>query len=321
MSQTEKQFLQLIANFDSVDEEKMIVKNIVASDGELNRHGETVNPDGWDLKNFKQNPIILINHDYTVQNAVGMAKGVKVVDGKLMLGSVEFSKTNPLAVLTFNLIKEGILKTVSVGYIVTKWGSDEDKYSIMKQELLETSFVVVPANPRAMLTQNQIDALDQLEAATKPVTDAVDAVVAEAGKQAADNFDKAAQQALTEVAPTKTPEEIAAEEQAAAEAKAKEEAADKLKAEEARIQSLIDALAASPAFMDGLTKVIEIKVAEAVKTMVDSNINVESDEDTVEDPKTLALTALVQELRATNQSTGKALRAFNLLTASKPKES
>ena len=48
MEQLEKKYLKYITSFKAIDEEKMIVRNVVASDGLEDRHGDTVNPDGWD---------------------------------------------------------------------------------------------------------------------------------------------------------------------------------------------------------------------------------------------------------------------------------
>ena len=37
--------------------------DFVISDGSLDRHGTRINPKGWDLRNFKKNPIALFGHD------------------------------------------------------------------------------------------------------------------------------------------------------------------------------------------------------------------------------------------------------------------
>ena len=60
-----------------------------------------------------------------------------------------FSKTNPLGVLARNLYQEGMLKSVSVGFIPTQRNQNDYKI-IEKAELLEVSFVAVPCNPEAI---------------------------------------------------------------------------------------------------------------------------------------------------------------------------
>ena len=295
MKNSEKQFLKLITKFDSVDEEKMIVYNVVASNGDLNRNGESVNPDGWDLKNFKANPIILVDHDYSVEKAVGIAKGVKVVDGELVFKSVEFSQTNPLARLTFNLIKEGILKTVSAGYIVHQWGGENDKYSIMKQELLETSWVVVPANPKAM-TKNQIDSLNELKKsidAIKPKHDEADSEPKEPEEE-----------------PVTEPE--------------KHDEPEKLEVTRELFEGMSKRFEAIEQALAEIDSKVDAKISEAIKTLIDTQTNIESDEDALHSQSDSALTVLhdvAQELRELNQASGKALHAFRLLTTSKQKES
>ncbi len=40
---------------------------VVASTGTTDRHGERVRQDGWELDNYKKNPVILVNHSYRVE--------------------------------------------------------------------------------------------------------------------------------------------------------------------------------------------------------------------------------------------------------------
>lgn len=59
----------------------------VASTEKADRDGEVIKQDGWDLKNFKANPVILAAHNYH-DFPIGKATNVKVVDNKLTFKSL-----------------------------------------------------------------------------------------------------------------------------------------------------------------------------------------------------------------------------------------
>ena len=66
------------------------------------------------------------------------------------------SKSNPLGVLLADLYDEGMVKTVSVGFI-PKQRQEDNRRIITSAELLELSFVAVPCNPNALsLDQKQL---------------------------------------------------------------------------------------------------------------------------------------------------------------------
>jgi len=131
-----------------VDEDKDWMFDVVATTEDIDRDGEIIKVKWRDIKNWEKNPVILANHQYTIETIIW--KGVKFYtsDGvKRMKGY--FSKTNPLGVLARNLYNEGMLKTVSVWFMV-KERDMNDRLIITKAELLEVSFVAVPCNPNAV---------------------------------------------------------------------------------------------------------------------------------------------------------------------------
>ncbi len=132
---------------------------VVASTEDIDRDGEKILIDAWDLKNYKKSPVILCCHNwYSVEDVIGKAINIKQEGKKLIIEWV-FSKTNPKAILVKNLYDEGILKTVSVGFIP----KEREWNTITKAELLELSFVPIPANPNA-LTDEQKALIKKLEA-------------------------------------------------------------------------------------------------------------------------------------------------------------
>ena len=121
---------------------------VVASDETVDRSGETIKIDSWDLKNYMKNPIILFGHDYrSLDSIAGKATNVYVEKNQLIVEGV-FAWTEPAQMLR-QLYDEGIMKTVSVGFIAKKRDPNNPKI-ITEAELLELSFVPVPCNPNAL---------------------------------------------------------------------------------------------------------------------------------------------------------------------------
>jgi len=119
---------------------------VIASTDVLDREGERIDQSGWELDNYKKNPVILWGHDIFAL-PIGKATDIKVEDGSLIMsGEFASKEANPMAEQVRLLFDEGILKTVSVGFIPKEREGD----TIIKAELLEVSFVPVPANPDAL---------------------------------------------------------------------------------------------------------------------------------------------------------------------------
>lgn len=133
---------------------------IVGSTPAVDRDGEVIDVNGWQLKNYKKNPVVLPAHDYR-QPAIGRAKSVRVKDGKLIF-KIEFPPegVNPLADIYRKLYKLGFMKASSVGFIPLEWKDGDPQKGIRriytKTELLELSLVSVPANPEALAVDKGI---------------------------------------------------------------------------------------------------------------------------------------------------------------------
>ena len=129
---------------------------ITGSTGAVDRDNEVLDPNGWDLKNYKKNPVILPAHSYS-SPAIARAKSVRVKDGKLNF-RIEFPPEGiyPLADTYRGLYKNGFQQASSVGFIPTEWKIGENpkdpSRTYTKQELIELSLVAVPSNPEALTT-------------------------------------------------------------------------------------------------------------------------------------------------------------------------
>ncbi len=120
----------------------------IASTEAVDRDGEVILQKGWDLENFKRNPVLLVGHNYQ-EFPIGKATDIRIEDGKLVFNAI-FSKATEKAKEAYELVREGILNSFSVGFIPRDWDSKDSKI-ITKAELLEISLVPVPANPEAIV--------------------------------------------------------------------------------------------------------------------------------------------------------------------------
>jgi HK97 family phage prohead protease len=129
---------------------------MIGSTESLDRDGESIALDAWDIKQFKKNPIILPQHNYS-RPAIGKAKDVRIKDGALVF-KIEFPEdgVNPEADTYRKLYKAGFMNASSVGFIPKTWEDGDGKKTpfrkFTKVELLELSLVSVPSNPTALMT-------------------------------------------------------------------------------------------------------------------------------------------------------------------------
>jgi len=127
----------------------------IFSDGTVDRSGDSINPDGWQVDSFMKNPVALWAHDSTSM-PIGRASNISVSGGKLR-GDIEFMprEINELADNVYQAVKGGWLKAVSVGFVPLNWSYSKEKdrpfgIDFNKQELLEVSVCPVPCNPNAL---------------------------------------------------------------------------------------------------------------------------------------------------------------------------
>jgi HK97 family phage prohead protease len=120
---------------------------VVMSKEVTDRDGEIISIAGIDTTNFAKNPVVLDSHrmNTTVFDILGKVIDIqKTVDS--LIGVIEFSDT-PQGQMAKRLVDQGILKTLSIGFIPKTYEGNV----IMNSELLEVSFVAVPSNPEAMV--------------------------------------------------------------------------------------------------------------------------------------------------------------------------
>ena len=161
------------------DEEKSENKiRIVASDESVDRDGDIIRAKGWKIDNYIKNPVMLTSHNWR-GDVVAKVNNVFVDGDKLVIDGIEFAETDEGKKYKY-LVENGFIKTVSVGFMPTKvfFTGDNEQIEEMKSldeewvnknaeklikarrviweaELLEVSFVPIPANPNAMIIMAQ----------------------------------------------------------------------------------------------------------------------------------------------------------------------
>lgn len=132
----------------TIKEKKADEFTAVASSSVVDRQGESIDQKGWDLKNFKTNPILLWMHDHT--KPLGKATRVwldRTGSEPVLKFKGVISTATDWGKAAKQLMDEGILNSFSVGFRAM----DIDDNTITKAELFEISLVTVPANPQARL--------------------------------------------------------------------------------------------------------------------------------------------------------------------------
>tara|TARA_R110000822_G_scaffold155168_1_gene294961 strand:- start:3427 stop:4005 length:579 start_codon:yes stop_codon:yes gene_type:complete len=124
--------------------------DFVLSDESVDRMGDVIRADGWDLRQFKANPIALFGHSH--DQILGVWENVRI-EGKKLMGSLRLAKpgTSPLIDTVRSLLEQKILKSVSVGFQpIEATPRKSGGYDFTKSALHEVSVVAVPANPNAL---------------------------------------------------------------------------------------------------------------------------------------------------------------------------
>ena len=132
-----------------------------ASTNALDRAGDIIEAQAWTkggLENFKQNPILLFNHDYN--RPIGRATSLEVTDKGLEITG----RISKAAGDIKDLVKDGVLGAFSVGFKVkdADYMTETDGYKIKDAELFEVSVVSIPCNQGATFgLSKSFDSIDE----------------------------------------------------------------------------------------------------------------------------------------------------------------
>ena len=141
----------------------------IASTEEVASDGLIIAAEGWDLKRFKSNPLVLWAHDWFGNRPpIGKADASIDKEARVLRAEVTFDQGDPFAVDIERKYREGFLNAVSVGFDIKElngkaitdpgaWVPAEGgKLNVVtKSELLEISAVPIPADPKALAERQQ----------------------------------------------------------------------------------------------------------------------------------------------------------------------
>jgi phage head maturation protease len=206
--------MQLKGLFEGVTEKKTVggqtIFKGVATSLALDRHKEVVVPKGADLSNFMESPVLLSQHEHR-EAPIGMITSIEPGEEDIKFEFC-FDEQDPDAVVLMNKVKNGFMRTFSIGFLPTKWVEqdalvdetgkmlesveldvgDESKYKLdlsrykatprrvyTQWEMLEISLVSVPANPEAHVRMMAKELMENFEDADPAVKSFVEEEVNE----------------------------------------------------------------------------------------------------------------------------------------------
>lgn len=124
----------------------------VVSTGALDAHGERINVDGINTKEYMKNPVVLWGHD---SFNLPIAKTTKIwKEGGKLMARAKFYLKDQFASKVYNYILDGYLQACSIGGGVEAWGNDG--ITIDKLNMKEFSVVSIPANGEALVASKSL---------------------------------------------------------------------------------------------------------------------------------------------------------------------
>lgn len=120
----------------------------------VDRVKDVVFIDGIDITSYKENPVILFNHDTSKPIGYCVKGSIKKINGQL-IGTIElverdFPNTGEHADMAWQFLQKGVLGC-SIGFIPRKWKSNAlGGYDLEEIDLTEISVVATPCNPEAL---------------------------------------------------------------------------------------------------------------------------------------------------------------------------
>lgn len=130
---------------------------------DVDRDGDTIKVRGWDVKNFRKNPVVLFGHNsrepsIAKATKVGKSDGALTAEAEFLPPDIADHDHVRFSDMVFQMLKQKFLRATSVGFRPLEFKRPDEEENrgpfgvdFIKQELLEFSVVPVPANPEALI--------------------------------------------------------------------------------------------------------------------------------------------------------------------------
>jgi hypothetical protein len=163
--QTEDPMIRKYYNLDPIksieDTADGLTVDFVITTNTADRVNDKIDADGWELDNYRKNPVVLWAHDYS-QPPVAKSLSETVLPNKLM-SKAQFAPRglSDFGYMVGQMYAKGFMNAVSVGFRALEWAFSTDKDRIggidfTWQELMEYSTVPVPCNPEALMAAKSV---------------------------------------------------------------------------------------------------------------------------------------------------------------------
>lgn len=123
----------------------------VASTEGVARDGLVIEAAGWELDNYRRNPVVLWGHDYRGRLPIGRSE--PFIDGPRLMADITFDPGDEFARAVRGKYERGYLNAVSVGWDPKEVKPSADRKTaprIVRAELLDISAVSVPVDLEAL---------------------------------------------------------------------------------------------------------------------------------------------------------------------------
>lgn len=119
----------------------------IISDESKNSYGYVVKTDGIDTTSFERNPVMLYMHER--KTVVGRWENIRK-EGKRLLADAVFDESTELGRTVSQQVKNGFLRSASIGVDIIEEKEINGVKTITKSELFEVSIVDIPSNKNAL---------------------------------------------------------------------------------------------------------------------------------------------------------------------------
>jgi hypothetical protein len=168
------------------DGEDGLLLEMTISTADQDRDGDTISVRGWELEDYKKNPVVLWAHSHG-DPPVGKSTRIWISNEKLR-SQTRFTPhdLNPFGHMVGRLYEEGYMRATSVGFLPLEWEEARERagdgpwfmpMDFKRQSLLEYSTVPVPSNPHALADAKAKGVVD-----LSPMVDWAEKVLDEAGE-------------------------------------------------------------------------------------------------------------------------------------------